>query len=114
MADSAHPLNRVIVSGGGTGGHIHPALAIADEIKRRYPQCDILFVGAQGRMEMEKVPAAGYSIKGLWITGVDRNWRSLRNWLFPFKLMSSLWNARRIHEWSRMPDGRRDDRGLAV
>ena len=96
MADSSHPLNRVIVSGGGTGGHIHPALAIADEIKRRHPQCDILFVGAKGRMEMEKVPAAGYAIKGLWITGVDRNWRSLRNWLFPFKLISSLWNARRI------------------
>ena len=72
------------------------ALAIADEIKRRHPQCDILFVGAKGRMEMEKVPAAGYAIKGLWITGVDRNWRSLRNWLFPFKLISSLWNARRI------------------
>ena len=96
MADSSHPLNRVIVSGGGTGGHIHPALAIADEIKRRHPQCDILFVGAKGRMEMEKVPAAGYAIKGLWITGVDRNWRSLRNWLFPLKLISSLWNARRI------------------
>ena len=64
-------------------------LAIADEIKRRHPQCDILFVGAKGRMEMEKVPAAGYAIKGLWITGVDRNWRSLRNWLFPFKLISS-------------------------
>ena len=96
MADSSHPLNRVIVSGGGTGGHIHPALAIADEIKRRHPQCDILFVGAKGRMEMEKVPAAGYAIKGLWITGVDRNWRSLRNWLFPFKLISSLWNAHPI------------------
>lgn len=96
MADSARTLNRVIISGGGTGGHIHPALAIADEIKRKHPNCSILFVGAKGRMEMEKVPAAGYAIKGLWITGVDRNWRSLRNWIFPFKLISSLWNARRI------------------
>ena len=96
MADSPRPLNRVIISGGGTGGHIHPALAIADEIKRKHPQCNILFVGAKGRMEMEKVPAAGYAIKGLWITGVDRNWRSLRNWIFPLKLISSLWNARRI------------------
>jgi UDP-N-acetylglucosamine--N-acetylmuramyl-(pentapeptide) pyrophosphoryl-undecaprenol N-acetylglucosamine transferase len=90
------PIQRVIISGGGTGGHIHPALAIADEIKRRYPACDILFVGAKGRMEMEKVPAAGYPIEGLWITGVDRNWRSLRNWIFPLKLVSSLWKARQI------------------
>ena len=96
MADTQRPLNRVIISGGGTGGHIHPALAIADEIKRKHPTCSILFVGAKGRMEMDKVPAAGYAIKGLWITGVDRNWRSLRNWIFPFKLISSLWNARRI------------------
>ena len=96
MADTQRPLNRVIISGGGTGGHIHPALAIADEIKRKHPHCNILFVGAKGRMEMEKVPAAGYAIKGLWITGVDRNWRSLRNWIFPLKLISSLWNARRI------------------
>lgn len=96
MADTQRPLNRVIISGGGTGGHIHPALAIADEIKRKHPQCNILFVGAKGRMEMDKIPAAGYAIKGLWITGVDRNWRSLRNWIFPLKLISSLWNARRI------------------
>ncbi|MBO74103.1 MAG: UDP-N-acetylglucosamine--N-acetylmuramyl-(pentapeptide) pyrophosphoryl-undecaprenol N-acetylglucosamine transferase [Flavobacteriales bacterium] len=96
MADSLSTISRVIISGGGTGGHIHPALAIADEIKRQHPKCNILFVGAKGRMEMEKVPAAGYAIEGLWITGVDRNWRSLRNWLFPFKLISSLWNARRI------------------
>ena len=90
MADSSHSLNRVIVSGGGTGGHIHPALAIADEIKRRHPHCYILFVGTKGRMEMEKVPAARYSIKGLWITGVDRNWRSLRNWLFPFNQLDTV------------------------
>lgn len=86
-------LERVMISGGGTGGHIHPALAIADEIHRRNPGCDIRFVGAMGRMEMDKVPAAGYPIDGLWITGVDRSLKSLRNWLFPFKLVSSLVRA---------------------
>ena len=89
-------LERVIISGGGTGGHIHPAVAIADEIKQRYPNCEILFVGALGRMEMEKVPKAGYPIEGLWISGIDRNWRSKRNLLFPFKLISSLVKAGRI------------------
>ena len=63
-------LERVIISGGGTGGHIHPALAIADEIKKRYPDCQINFVGAKGRMEMDKVPSAGYNIDGLWISGL--------------------------------------------
>ena len=86
-------LQRIMISGGGTGGHIHPALAIADEIKRRHPACEIQFVGAKGRMEMEKVPAAGYPIEGLWISGIDRNWRSVRNLSFPFKLISSLWRA---------------------
>lgn len=89
-------MKRIIISGGGTGGHIHPALAIADEIKDRHPDCEILFVGANGRMEMEKVPHAGYPIKGLWITGIDRNWKSLRNLLFPLKLISSLLKAGRI------------------
>jgi UDP-N-acetylglucosamine--N-acetylmuramyl-(pentapeptide) pyrophosphoryl-undecaprenol N-acetylglucosamine transferase len=87
-------LNRVMISGGGTGGHIHPALAIAEEIRRRYPECVVRFVGAKGRMEMEKVPAAGYPIDGLWISGVDRSLRSARNWVFPLKLASSLWKAR--------------------
>ncbi len=86
-------LERIIISGGGTGGHIHPALAIADEIRRRHPECAIQFVGALGRMEMEKVPAAGYPIDGLWISGVDRSWKSRRNLAFPFKLVSSLWKA---------------------
>lgn len=86
---------RVILSGGGTGGHIYPAIAIADEIKRRYPDAEILFVGAKDRMEMEKVPQAGYPIKGLWISGVDRSF-SLRNFMFPFKLMSSLSRSRKI------------------
>ena len=58
-------INRVVISGGGTGGHIFPAIAIADEIKRRNPEVDILFVGAVGKMEMERVPKAGYSIEGL-------------------------------------------------
>lgn len=65
-------LEKVIISGGGTGGHIFPALAIANEIGRRYPDAEILFVGAQGRMEMEKVPAAGYKIVGLPVTGFPR------------------------------------------
>jgi len=65
-------LNKVILSGGGTGGHIFPALSIANEIKNRYPQCEILFVGALGRMEMEKIPAAGYQIIGLPVMGFPR------------------------------------------
>ncbi len=87
---------KVIVSGGGTGGHIYPAIAIADEIKRRYPDTHFLFVGASDRMEMEKVPAAGYKIKGLWISGIQRKLFSKNNLLFPFKLMSSLWNAKKV------------------
>ena len=90
------PLTNVIVSGGGTGGHIHPALAIADEILRRNPEANVRFVGALGRMEMDKVPAAGYEIDGLWITGVERKLTSTRNLVFPFMLLSSLWRARRL------------------
>lgn len=90
------PLRSVIISGGGTGGHIYPALAIADEIKRRHPDCAIRFVGAMGRMEMEKVPAAGYPIDGLWITGIERKIFSKKNLLFPFRVISSLNKARRI------------------
>ena len=87
---------KVIVSGGGTGGHIYPAIAIANEIKNRYPSAEFLFVGAKDRMEMEKVPASGYEIKGLWISGIQRKIFSKNNLLFPFKLMSSLWCAKRI------------------
>jgi len=83
------------MSGGGTGGHIYPAVAIANEIKRRNPDAKFLFVGAKGRMEMEKVPKAGYQIKGLWITGIQRK-LTLKNLSFPFKLMSSLYNAHKI------------------
>lgn len=86
---------KVIISGGGTGGHIYPAISIADEIKRRHPDAQILFVGAKGRMEMEKVPQAGYKIEGLWITGLERK-LSLKNLSFPFKLMSSLLRAKQI------------------
>ena len=64
---------RVIISGGGTGGHIFPALAIANKLKEENPQTEIIFVGAQGRMEMEKVPAAGYDIVGLDIAGLKRS-----------------------------------------
>lgn len=86
---------RLIVSGGGTGGHIFPAIAIADAFKRRHPDAEILFVGAKGRMEMERVPKAGYPIEGLWISGFKRE-LSLDNLSFPFKLISSLCKARRI------------------
>lgn len=88
-------MKKVIISGGGTGGHIYPAIAIADELKRRFPKIQILFVGAQKRMEMQKIPEAGYPIKGLWISGIQRKltWDNL---LFPFKLISSLWSAYRI------------------
>lgn len=90
------PLHNIIISGGGTGGHIYPALAIADEIKKRYPDCAIRFVGAEGRMEMEKIPAAGYEIDGLWITGIERKILSKKNLLFPFRIISSLSKAKRI------------------
>ena len=84
-----------LLSGGGTGGHIYPAIAIANELKSRYPSANFLFVGAKDRMEMEKVPQSGYEIKGLWISGIQRS-LSLKNLSFPFKLVSSLWNARKI------------------
>lgn len=86
---------RVIVSGGGTGGHIYPAIAIAKEIQRRHPDAQFLFVGASDRMEMEKVPQAGYDIEGLWIAGIQRK-LTVDNLMFPFKLISSLWKSRKI------------------
>lgn len=86
---------KIIISGGGTGGHIYPAIAIADALKKRDPLIDILFVGAQGRMEMEKVPAAGYPIEGLWISGLQRR-LSFSNLLFPVKVIHSLIRCRRI------------------
>lgn len=86
---------RVIISGGGTGGHIFPAVAIANTIKKRYPAAKILFVGANGRMEMEKVPQAGYEIKGLNIAGFQRG-SIVKNVTLPFKIASSLYAAYRI------------------
>jgi UDP-N-acetylglucosamine--N-acetylmuramyl-(pentapeptide) pyrophosphoryl-undecaprenol N-acetylglucosamine transferase len=84
-----------LISGGGTGGHIYPAIAIANEIKQRNPSTKFLFVGAKDRMEMEKVPQAGYEIIGLWISGIQRK-LTLKNLQFPFKLISSLWKANKI------------------
>ncbi len=84
-----------IISGGGTGGHIFPAIAIANEIKSRFKDADILFVGAKDRMEMQRVPQAGYPIKGLWISGIQRS-KMWKNVSFPFKLISSIWACRQI------------------
>jgi UDP-N-acetylglucosamine--N-acetylmuramyl-(pentapeptide) pyrophosphoryl-undecaprenol N-acetylglucosamine transferase len=84
-----------ILSGGGTGGHIYPAVAIANELKSRFPESNFLFVGAQDKMEMQKVPQAGYKIEGLWIAGLQRK-LTLQNLLFPIKLLSSLWKSRKI------------------
>lgn len=86
---------KVMVTGGGTGGHVFPAIAVADAIKRLAPQTEFLFVGANGRMEMERVPKAGYPIVGLNIAGFQRS-LSWKNLVFPFKLLSSLRKARRI------------------
>jgi len=86
---------KFIISGGGTGGHIYPAVAIANELKSRYPDAEFLFVGAKDRMEMDKVPQLGYAIKGLWISGFQRSF-SLKNLIFPLKLISSLWESRKI------------------
>jgi len=86
---------KVIISGGGTGGHIYPAIAIADALKRRDALIDILFVGAKGRMEMEKVPAAGYPIRGIRISGLQRR-LTVSNLLFPFKVAGSLLRCRSI------------------
>ncbi len=86
---------RLIVSGGGTGGHIYPALAIADQFKSEFPSAEILFIGASDRMEMTKVPQAGYPIEGLWIAGIQRS-LSLKNLMFPIKLVWSIFKANRI------------------
>lgn len=99
MATHPHSENqnalRILISGGGTGGHVFPAIAIADALRERVPGADIRFVGALGKIEMEKVPKAGYPIEGLWISGFQRQ-LTLRNLLFPFKLLHSMWKARHI------------------
>lgn len=86
---------KIIISGGGTGGHIYPAIAIANAITALEPSVKILFVGANGKMEMEKVPAAGYKIKGLDVVGFQRK-LTLKNLAFPFKLIKSLLAAKQI------------------
>lgn len=86
---------RVIISGGGTGGHIFPAISIANALRAEHPQVEILFVGAIGKMEMERVPAAGYKIIGLPVAGFQRSF-SPKNFLFPFKLIASLLKARSV------------------
>ncbi|MBE9584128.1 undecaprenyldiphospho-muramoylpentapeptide beta-N-acetylglucosaminyltransferase [Mucilaginibacter sp. JRF] len=86
---------RIIISGGGTGGHIFPAVSIANALKKLDPSTEILFVGAEGRMEMEKVPAAGYKIIGLNIQGIQRG-SIIKNLLFPFKLIGSVRAALKI------------------
>ena len=86
---------NILISGGGTGGHIYPAIAIANELKERYPHAKFLFVGAKDKMEMEKVPEAGYEITGLWISGIQRK-LTFKNLLFPVKLLVSLFKSRKI------------------
>lgn len=84
---------KVVISGGGTGGHIFPAIAIADALKARFPKAEIMFIGAKGRMEMDRVPQAGYPIEGLWISGFTKD---LSAFSLPFKIISSLCKAREI------------------
>lgn len=91
----SQPEIKILISGGGTGGHIFPAIAIADALRKAVPACKILFVGASGKMEMEKIPQAGYPIEALWISGFQRSF-SLKNLSFPFKLISSMLKAHRI------------------
>ncbi|MBC8111134.1 MAG: undecaprenyldiphospho-muramoylpentapeptide beta-N-acetylglucosaminyltransferase [Verrucomicrobia bacterium] len=86
---------KIIISGGGTGGHIYPAIAIANRLKEKNPLADILFVGADGKMEMEKVPQAGYSIEALPIRGIQRK-LTLENLSFPIRLARSIFKARKI------------------
>ena len=86
---------RFLLSGGGTGGHIFPAVSIADGLRARFPHCELEFVGALGKMEMEKVPAAGYPITGLPIAGFQRQ-RLAANFSLPWKILRSLWLCRGI------------------
>jgi UDP-N-acetylglucosamine--N-acetylmuramyl-(pentapeptide) pyrophosphoryl-undecaprenol N-acetylglucosamine transferase len=86
---------KILLSGGGTGGHIFPAIAIADEIKKRFPDAEFLFIGANGKMEMEKVPQSGYKIEGIDIAGIDRG-NMLSNLGLPFKILKSLSKSKRI------------------
>lgn len=93
---------RVIISGGGTGGHVYPAIAIANKMKELAPDTEFLFIGALGKIEMDKVPEAGYKIEGLWISGLQRK-LTLKNLMFPIKLLSSMMKAKKIIKWFK-PD----------
>ncbi|GAA5220932.1 undecaprenyldiphospho-muramoylpentapeptide beta-N-acetylglucosaminyltransferase [Membranihabitans marinus] len=84
-----------MISGGGTGGHIFPAIAIGNALLVEQPGTQLLYVGAKGKMEMSRIPAAGFEIEGLWISGIDRK-KMWKNILFPFKLFSSLWKSYRL------------------
>ena len=96
MPNKIERIMRVILSGGGTGGHIYPAVSVAEALKRKYgSRVEILFVGAEGKMEMEKIPALGYEIKGLPVAGLQRK-LTLKNLLLPFKVAKSLCRAKRI------------------
>lgn len=86
---------RILITGGGTGGHVFPAIAIADALKKNAPDTEFLFVGANGRMEMEKVPQAGYPIKGLTVAGLQRKF-TLKNLALLYKIPKSMWQANRI------------------
>ncbi len=89
------PKYKFMISGGGTGGHIFPAIAIADKLKEMEPDSEFLFVGASDRMEMERVPQAGYHIEGLWISGIQRR-LTASNLMFPFKLFSSITKCKQL------------------
>ncbi|MDO5656254.1 MAG: undecaprenyldiphospho-muramoylpentapeptide beta-N-acetylglucosaminyltransferase [Flavobacteriaceae bacterium] len=95
MKKSSKISPKIILSGGGTGGHIYPAIAIANEIRMRMPKAEILFVGALDKMEMEKVPKAGYAIEGLWISGFRRD-NLFKNINLPIKIANSLWKSNKI------------------
>jgi len=88
-------MTKIIISGGGTGGHVFPGIAIADAIRAKLPDADILFIGARGKLEMEKVPSAGYRIEGLSIAGFQRR-LTLKNLSFPVKLLASMIRARKL------------------
>lgn len=92
---SGPPGRRIIIAGGGTGGHIFPAVAIANALKKMDPSLELLFIGAKGKMEMEKVPQAGYRIEGLDIAGFNRS-SLIKNVGLPFKLVKSFWQVRSL------------------
>ena len=95
MSNPIHTPLRIIIAGGGTGGHIFPAIAVAQAIQKLQPDASILFVGAQGKMEMEKVPQAGYQIVGLTIAGFNRQ-NIFKNLTLPFKLIKSFIQVKTI------------------